>query len=139
MGRAALLVAIKAIHSVIFALMLGAILWLVWTGLRGRRDRSVAAAAGLVAVEAAVFVANDGVCPLTPLAERYGASPGSGGVSDIFLPGPVARTIPIWSTSLLLVAAVSHLRRWRQGAAGQSRRTFAIGRPLASSSTSLSR
>ena len=64
--------------------MLSAICWLVATGLAGRRDRSVAIAATLVAVESVVFVANRGVCPLTPLAERHGAS--RGGVSDIFLP-----------------------------------------------------
>jgi hypothetical protein len=104
------LFAIKAIHSGIFLVELGAILWLVVTGLTGRRDRSVAVAATLVAGEAAVFVLNRGVCPLTPLAERHGAS--RGGVSDIFLPDRVARTIPIWSSALIAAAGVLHLRAW---------------------------
>jgi hypothetical protein len=104
------LFAIKAIHSGIFLVELGAILWLVVTGLTGRRDRSVAVAATLMAGEAAVFVLNRGVCPLTPLAERHGAS--RGGVSDIFLPDRVARTIPIWSSALIAAAAVLHLRAW---------------------------
>ena len=68
------LVAIRTVHSAIFLAELGSILWLVVTGIIGRRDRSVGVAAVLVAVESAVFVANDGICPLTPLAERYGAS-----------------------------------------------------------------
>ena len=57
------LFAIRATHSAIFLVELGAILWLVLTGLAGRRDRSVAVAAALVAGEAAVFVVNRGVCP----------------------------------------------------------------------------
>ena len=104
-----MLVAIKAVHSAIFLVMLSAIGWLLVTGLTGRRDRSVAAAGALVAGESAVFLANGGVCPLTPLAERHGAS--RGGVSDIFLPDAVARTIPIWATSAVAVAVVLHLRR----------------------------
>ena len=89
--------ALKAVHTVIFAGELSAILWLVVSGLVGRRDRTVGIAALAVAVEAAVFLANDGVCPITPMTERMGAAHGS--VSDIFLPDAVARTTPIWSTA----------------------------------------
>jgi hypothetical protein len=101
-----LLTAIKAVHSAIFATELTCIGWLIATGAMGRRDRTVAVAAGVMAVEATVFVANQGTCPLTPLAERYGAKRGS--VSDIFLPDVLARTLPIWSTGLLAVAAGLH-------------------------------
>jgi hypothetical protein len=104
---------IRAIHTAIFLVMLSSIGWLVLTGLIGRRDRSVALATGAVAAEATVFVANSGVCPLTPLAERLGSR--HGGVSDIFLPDPVARTIPIWSTALLVLAAILHARAVRRG------------------------
>lgn len=106
--RRALLALIKGVHSAAFLVELASILWVVATGLTGRRDRSVAVAAGLVAVESAVFVANAGVCPLTPLAERYGARRGS--VSDIFLPDPIARTIPQWSIPLITFGALLHLR-----------------------------
>jgi hypothetical protein len=99
---------IRGVHSAVFLVELASILWLVLTGLVGRRDRTVAVAAILVAGEAAVFVANDGVCPLTPLAERHGAERGS--VSDIFLPDAIAHTIPLWSTALVATAAVLHGR-----------------------------
>ncbi len=99
---------VRALHSAVFLVELGAILWLVVTGLVGRRDRTVAVAGGLVAVEATVFVASSGVCPLTPLAERLGARRGS--VSDIFLPDAIARTIPAWSSVLVALAIVLHLR-----------------------------
>ena len=100
--------ALKTIHTVIFAAELTAIFWLVVSGLVGRRDRTVGIAAAAVAGEVAVFLANDGVCPITPLTERMGAAHGS--VSDIFLPDAVARTTPVWSTLLLLLAGLLHLR-----------------------------
>jgi hypothetical protein len=99
---------VKTVHTAVFLAMLSSICWLVVTGLAKRRDRSVAVAAGLIAVEAAVFVANDGVCPLTPLTERLGATRGS--VSDIFLPTAVARTIPIWSSALVAIGVLLHVR-----------------------------
>jgi hypothetical protein len=99
---------VKTVHTAVFMAMLSSILWLVVSGFSRRRDRSVAIAAGLVAVEAGVFVANDGVCPLTPLTERLGASRGS--VSDIFLPAALARTIPIWSSGLVAAGVLLHLR-----------------------------
>lgn len=108
-GRHSLLVAaIKSVHTAIFLVELSSIGWLVATGLRGRQDRTVALAAGAVAIEAAVFIGNDRVCPLTPLAERLGATRGA--VSDIFLPDAVARTIPIWSSTLVGLAALLHAR-----------------------------
>jgi len=106
------LLAIKGVHTLIFLGELSSIAWLVVTGLLNRRDRTVVAAAAMVAGETAVFVANRGTCPLTPLAERYGAARGS--VSDIFLPDLVARTIPIWAGALVAVAVALHARgAWR--------------------------
>ena len=102
------IVVLKIAHTLIFVGELAAIVWLVVSGAVGRRDRSVGIAAAAVAIEAAVFLGNDGVCPITPLTERMGAAHGS--VSDIFLPGAVARTIPAWSTALLVIAGVLHVR-----------------------------
>ena len=99
---------VRTVHTAVFVGELAAIAWLVVSGWLGRRDRSVGIAAIAVAAESAVFVANDGVCPLTPLTERLGAA--HGGVSDIFLPDVVARTIPIWSTGLLVAAGLLHGR-----------------------------
>jgi pimeloyl-ACP methyl ester carboxylesterase len=100
--------AVKTVHTAIFLVELASIAWLAVSGLLGRRDRTVAVATGAVGLEVAVFLANDGVCPLTPLAERLGSVRGS--VSDIFLPDAVARTIPVWSTALLVIGAVLHAR-----------------------------
>jgi hypothetical protein len=108
MPRRFALASIRAVHTLIFAVILACIGWLTWTGATGRRDRTVGLAAGLVAAEVVVWIANDRVCPLTPLAERLGAERGS--VSDIFLPDVMARTLPIWSSALLAVATVLHAR-----------------------------
>ena len=121
---------VRSVHTAVFLGELGAIGWLVVSGWIGRRDRSVAWAAAAVAAEAGVFVANAGVCPLTPLSERLGAADGS--VSDIFLPDPIARTIPIWSSALLALAALLHLRgalrqRSVRAARGGSRGVAALG------------
>ncbi len=106
------IVVLKSVHTLIFGGELSAILWLVASGLLGRRDRSVAIAALAVAVEATVFLANHGVCPITPVTERLGAAHGS--VSDIFLPDAIARTTPIWSMGLLGIAGMLHLRALRR-------------------------
>jgi hypothetical protein len=119
-GRPLALAGVKALHSAIFVVELGAILWLVASALAGRRDRTVGLAAAAVAAEACVFLANDHVCPLTPLSERLGAR--SGSVSDIFLPDALARTIPIWSSALVTFAGVLHVIRWLADIAGRAGR-----------------
>jgi hypothetical protein len=108
-SRRTALATIRGVHSAIFAIELAAIGWLVYTGIVGRGDRTVGIAAGLVAGEGLVWLANDRVCPLTPLAERVGAVRGS--VSDIWLPEPIARTIPQWSIPLVAAAIALHSRR----------------------------
>jgi hypothetical protein len=100
------IILIKAVHTTVFLVELASIAWLVISGLLGRRDRSVAVAGSLVAIEATVFVANSGVCPLTPLTERLGETRGS--VSDIFLPERLARSIPTWSSALVAFGIVLH-------------------------------
>jgi 4-hydroxybutyrate CoA-transferase len=81
MPRRVALASIRTVHTLIFTVILSCIGWLVWTGAAGRRDRTVGLAAGIVAAETAVWIANHRVCPLTPLAEHLGAERGS--VSDI--------------------------------------------------------
>jgi hypothetical protein len=99
---------IKAIHTLLFASIGAAIALFVWDGLRGRSRRRTAYALGIVLVESAIYVSNNQVCPLTPLAEQLGAERGS--VVDIFLPDPVARRIPVLSTTALLVGIALNTR-----------------------------
>jgi len=103
---------IKAFHTAIFASIGWTIVLFVWDGLRGRPRRRTAHALGVAMAEAVVYVSNNQVCPLTPLAEEFGAE--SGGVVDIFLPDAVARRIPQISTTALLVGAILNLRALRR-------------------------
>jgi predicted permease len=99
--RPATLGAIKAIHTVLFASIAAAIAWFVLDGLRQRPSRKGAVALAVAVGETAVYLSNNQVCPLTPLAEEVGAERGS--VVDIFLPDWAARRIPVVAASALIV------------------------------------
>ena len=107
-GRPAALITIKAIHTVIFASVGAAIALFVWDGARQRPGRRAALALGVALGETAVYVSNNQVCPLTPLAEELGAERGS--VADIFLPDRFSRRIPLFGGSALIVGLVLNLR-----------------------------
>jgi len=107
-------VAIKAFHTAIFASVFVALLLALWDGVRGRPARRTAIAGGMVLAETAVYLSNNQVCPLTPLAEDLGADRGS--VVDLFLPAPVARQIPLVSGTAAILAIVLNLRALRRGA-----------------------
>jgi hypothetical protein len=106
--RPAVLATIKGIHTVIFASVGAAIAVFVWDGIRQRPGRRGAAALGVAVVEAAVYVSNNQVCPLTPLAEELGAERGS--VADMFLPDWASRRIPIVSVTALIIGLALNLR-----------------------------
>ena len=95
--------------------MASAILIALWDGLRARPQYRTAVAGGMVAAEAALYVSNNQVCPLTPLAEELGAARGS--VVDMFLPDWAAKRIPLVASTASLLALmlnVSALMRQRR-------------------------
>lgn len=127
--RAAALAAIKALHTVIFASVGGAIGLFVWDGLRRRPGRRAAMALGVVLAESAVYVSNNQVCPLTPLATELGA--GRGAVADLFLPGWLARRIPLLGSGALVLGLLLHGRVWLARQSGSSAlRRLAPGLPI---------
>jgi hypothetical protein len=120
-ARPRVLTAIKAIHTVLFFSIAAAIVVTIWDGLRGRPTWRTATAGAVVIGESAVYVSNNQVCPLTPLAEQLGADRGS--VVDIFLPDWAARRIPLVAGSAALLALVLNvialLARYRAGRSGR--------------------
>ena len=110
-ARPAVLIAIKAVHTAVFFSVAGLILLFTWDGIQGRPRRRTAIAASVALAESAVYVSNNGVCPLTPLAEELGAA--SGSVTDIFLPDAISRRIPLISGTVLLIGMVLNLRAYR--------------------------
>lgn len=107
-GRGEALAAIKGIHTVIFVSIFAAVVLTAWDGLRGKPRRRTAIAGGVVFIESAVYVSNNQVCPLTPLAEALGAERGS--VVDMFLPAFAARRIPLVAGSMAVLALVLNIR-----------------------------
>jgi hypothetical protein len=106
--RAEALLAVKAVHTAIFASVGAALLLFVWEGARGRAGRRAFGALGLTLAEAAVYVSNNQVCPLTPLAQELGAEGGT--VADIFLPDWASRRIPEASVAALALGAILNVR-----------------------------
>src|SRR5262249_51289623 len=72
-------------------------------GFAGRSDRRADAAAAVVAGETLLFAGTRGRCPLTELAERYGAEHGP--VTDIYLPKWFAHNMPAIHAPLLVLMA----------------------------------
>lgn len=106
--RPATLTAIKAIHTVIFASIGAAIALFVWDGVRQRPSRRGAYALGIAVAESGIYLSNNQVCPLTPLAEEFGAE--SGAVVDMFLPAWAARNIPLIGSAALALGLALNAR-----------------------------
>jgi hypothetical protein len=64
--------AFRACHAAIAAAFLGAVGYVWWCALTGRRDRGLHLAVVALVAEGAVVTANHGDCPLGPLQERLG-------------------------------------------------------------------
>jgi hypothetical protein len=79
----AALVAIKTIHTILWAFFAGCVVAVPVAALRGRL-RAGAILSGIVLVECAVLAVNGGRCPLTDLAAR--CTTGRADNFDIYLP-----------------------------------------------------
>jgi hypothetical protein len=123
--RRVVLFAVKTIHTSVFVVVAAAGLLVFADGVRGRPSRRTGIAAAIAVAESAVFVGNGFTCPLTPLAERYGARKGS--VSDIFLPDVIATNLPVIGGTILLVGLALNGRALLADQAG----------PMSSSSESM--
>lgn len=110
--RARVLVGIKAFHTAAF-FSIGALVGLfAWDGLRQRPSRRTGIAAAVALGETLVYASNNQVCPLTPLAEEFGAE--SGSVVDIFLPRWISERIPPISGTVLLIGLGANLLALRR-------------------------
>jgi hypothetical protein len=105
-------VAVKAIHTFIFAGMASAVVHVLYSGLAGRVTKLTTVSVVLVIGETVVLLGNKGRCPLTDVVEDLGSEHGS--VSDIFLPQWFARRIPEIFGSMFAVGLVAiGVRMWR--------------------------
>lgn len=83
------LLAIKLIHSLVWLFFVSVIAFIVYSGAVNEISLSVWVAIGLVVFEGILLLANNGKCPLTPIAARYTESREDN--FDIFLPKWLAR------------------------------------------------
>lgn len=106
------LAVLKTVHTSIWLVVEAATAYLIVSGLRRRTDRKAAVAAVMVAAETIVFLGNGARCPLTTMATKLGAD--SGSVTDIYLPGWLARNLPAIHVPVVMLAVYLHTRNLRQ-------------------------
>ena len=105
-GGPKMLTAIRVAHTLAWCSIESCMLYVLYAGLKGRPDRRDAVTAAVVAGESLIFAANGFRCPLTDLAEQFGAERGS--VTDIYLPRWFAHNLPAIHVPLLLLAVLLH-------------------------------
>lgn len=104
---------IKLVHTLIFVILSGCVLLVLYSGLVGSITSWTWAAVVLILLEGVTLVAFGWKCPLTLVAERLGAHDGA--VVDIFLPKWLAdRIFPICGTTFLVGCVLILWRLWRQ-------------------------
>ena len=75
---------IKSVHTAVFVLMSCSVMYVLYCGITGSTGMVTWVAVALVILEVIIYTINKCRCPLTQLAERYGAENGT--VSSMFLP-----------------------------------------------------
>jgi hypothetical protein len=107
-----MLVAIKLLHTAIWAALAGCVLAVPVLGLM-RRFRVAAILSAIILVECAVLAFNGGRCPLTDWAARYTANRASN--FDIYLPEWLAHyNQQIFGTLFVAGEALLGALWWRQ-------------------------
>jgi hypothetical protein len=105
-GPGAGVVAVKAVHTVVYLGVEACVALVVADGIRGRGGPRAAVAGAVVAAETGVFLALGGRCPLTGAARRLGNPDGAG---DIYLPGWFARNLAMLHVPVVVLALRLHL------------------------------
>jgi hypothetical protein len=104
------LIAIKVVHTVVWAFFAGCILAIPMMALRDDY-RTVVILAALVCLEGTVLALNRGRCPLTDVAGRYTEDRRDN--FDIYLPLWLARYNKVIFTGLFVAALSYALAQWR--------------------------
>jgi len=96
--------AIKLVHSIIFIFMVACLGYILYCAAARRYDWTLLVALAAIFIEGLALLLNRGRCPLTTLAERWGAA--SGTVTDIFLPEWLTRHTFKISTVIVVIELV---------------------------------
>lgn len=95
---------IKFIHSIIFFFMVACLGYILYCAAARRYDWTLLVALIAIFIEGLALLLNRWRCPLTSLAEKYGAA--NGAVTDIFLPDWLTRHTFKVSTALLTIELI---------------------------------
>jgi len=82
---------IKLVHSLIFFLMVGCLTYILYSGITETFNWVLLFALIALLIEGIALIINKWRCPMTTLAEKYGAEKGT--VTDIFLPAIISRNV----------------------------------------------
>ncbi len=96
--------AIKFIHSILFWLMVFGLFYILYGAITRTYDWTLLTAVGIIIIEGLALAFNHWRCPLTTLAEKYGAE--NGAVTHIFLPKFCARYVFKFSMVLFAIEIV---------------------------------
>ncbi len=99
-----LLTWVRLLHTVVFVVMFGAILYLLYSGMANHLTRWTAVAFGLIAIEVLIYAGNGFRCPLRTLAENL--TPEGQTVTDIYLPPWLSARVVAISSPLLGAACL---------------------------------
>jgi hypothetical protein len=105
----AMLIAIKLLHTIIWALLAVCVFAIPIVGLRGRFKWALILTA-LVLFECGILALNHGRCPLTDAAARYTSARADN--FDIYLPGWLARRNKEIFGTLFVIGEMAVLGRW---------------------------
>ena len=95
---------IKLIHSVIFFFMIFCLFYILYCAIISKYDWTLLVALAIIILEGLSLAFNHWRCPLTTLAEKYGAE--NGAVTDIFLPTWCARNVFKFSFALFAIEVI---------------------------------
>jgi hypothetical protein len=100
---------IKLFHTIVFVVMFGSILFLLYSGLTNQLTVWTAIAFGLISIEVVIYAGNGFRCPLRTWAEDL--TPAGQVVQDIYLLPWLSACVVAISTPLLGVACLLLLVR----------------------------
>jgi hypothetical protein len=104
---------VRLFHTLVFVVMFGAILFLLYCGLTNQLTIWTAIAFGLISIEVVIYAANGFRCPLRTWAENL--TPAGQTIQDIYLPPWLSARVVAISTPLLGVACLLLLGRLLAG------------------------
>lgn len=101
---------VRTVHTAIYLVMAAATLFILYAGIARYRGPLLTASLVLTGLEAVVFLGNGRKCPLTALAQKYGAVKGY--AFDTFLPERCTKyTFRFFGTILVVGLALLVLNR----------------------------